>query len=574
MADDGAMSPNPWPVPTPFEPGAGFLPPALEVLADRAGRIPALLLVAGARARPDGWAARAATKLASTLGEEGLRIVLAEISADEPELHEELGVPNDEGMADVFLFGASLRRVARAVSGRTFYFAPAGAYVPDPEALLSHPRWERLIGGFVEAEAVLILYVPADTPGLDALARRAGHAVILAGADEADAVAGTLPDACGIDAVLTPPEPDAAAGVSPVGREGPAARPLAEDVEDDAAGPEAEPVDAVFDGGIDLGPEDETPESPFDAGMEPAAVDDHGEFAEPIDGVDEPAESGDLAGLAEFGGPPDPADAEAADRAASSDADDASDLPEEDDLIRELAAIHRESESRRWRFLLLGAILVVVVAVAGWFVYGRSGDDAATSAPADSAADASEAPEASQVSEAAVQPARPIDSPIPYSVVIESHQALGSAQEAVDRLRAEEPDIGFYLAPVEVEDVVYFRVLAGPASDSAAARALMLRLVDLGLKEEAQPWAVRNTAQAFRLADFDTRDAARARVAELAEDGVPTYVLEVPFTAGPSRFRLYAGAYRNEAEASVMAQILSEHGLDVELVRRIGRPAT
>lgn len=131
----------------------------------------------------------------------------------------------------------------------------------------------------------------------------------------------------------------------------------------------------------------------------------------------------------------------------------------------------------------------------------------------------------------------------------------------------------FYIAPANVAGVVYYRVLAGPAADLSTAQALMQRLVDAGHKTAAEAWALAPTRWAFHIADFDTRNAARARGDELAAQGIPTYVVEIPHEPGPSRYRLYAGAYRSPAEASVLEDMLRRAGYEPQLVERTGRSA-
>ncbi|MEJ2184758.1 MAG: SPOR domain-containing protein, partial [Gemmatimonadota bacterium] len=83
---------------------------------------------------------------------------------------------------------------------------------------------------------------------------------------------------------------------------------------------------------------------------------------------------------------------------------------------------------------------------------------------------------------------------------------------------------------------------------------------------------VRPTSLAFRIQDFDTRAAALSRRDQLAAQGVPTYVVEVPYTVGPPHYRIYAGAYEYRSEAQVMAQLLQSAGIDAPLVPRTGRP--
>jgi hypothetical protein len=52
---------------------------------------------------------------------------------------------------------------------------------------------------------------------------------------------------------------------------------------------------------------------------------------------------------------------------------------------------------------------------------------------------------------------------------------------------------------------------------------------------------------------------------------IPSYIVEIPYTVGPPRYRLYSGAYSGPAEADVMRQLLRNTGLADTLVLRTGR---
>ena len=61
-----------------------------------------------------------------------------------------------------------------SVAGRGFFFIPAGTYTPDVEAVYRNPRWPKLVAGFREAGASLVLLAPAAGADL-AGARALGH---------------------------------------------------------------------------------------------------------------------------------------------------------------------------------------------------------------------------------------------------------------------------------------------------------------------------------------------------------------------------------------------------------------
>jgi cell division septation protein DedD len=157
---------------------------------------------------------------------------------------------------------------------------------------------------------------------------------------------------------------------------------------------------------------------------------------------------------------------------------------------------------------------------------------------------------------------------------VEAHQSFRLAEDRVAMLSSAEPDLLFYLAPIAVDGVIFYRVLAGPAADRESAARIMERLVEARHKTQMQDWDIRPTAWAYMIGEYPDRGVAEAMQLELREDGVPSYVVEVPFTEGPSRFRIYAGAYSSRAEAGIMERMLEEAGIRAEFRRRAGRPAS
>jgi hypothetical protein len=106
------------------------------------------------------------------------------------------------------------------VPGRGFCLISAGTYTPDAAAILRHPRWEKLAQGFRETGASLLLFVPADAPGLAGLARWVKDAIVLAEPGHAEDVELGIPDFVAVHAWLTPPQApggEATAGPAPSG---------------------------------------------------------------------------------------------------------------------------------------------------------------------------------------------------------------------------------------------------------------------------------------------------------------------------------------------------------------------
>lgn len=132
--------------------------------------------------------AETAIDLCSELAASGQRMVLADLHLETPLLHELLGVENLEGLVDIFLYGASLSRIARPVLDSAFLFIPAGTYPPDPAEVYSNDRWKKLVAGFAESDATLAVFTPAEGD-LAALAHWSTDVVLLGPARDEEQVA-------------------------------------------------------------------------------------------------------------------------------------------------------------------------------------------------------------------------------------------------------------------------------------------------------------------------------------------------------------------------------------------------
>lgn len=129
-------------------------------------------------------AARTAIAVSAEWAAEGRRVVLADLHVESPLL-----VPDDtaegmtEGIVDIFLYGASLSRIARPMRDGQFYLIPAGTYAPDPAEIFRNPRWKKLVAGFRDAGATLLLFVSGDSPDLGELAAWSSEAILLGAGD-------------------------------------------------------------------------------------------------------------------------------------------------------------------------------------------------------------------------------------------------------------------------------------------------------------------------------------------------------------------------------------------------------
>ena len=142
------------------------------------GEIIALLAEDGPRGQ--GWAPRFAVELARKWSEGAARVVLADCDLSRASLHELLGEPNDEGVADLIVYGASTQRVARSVEDGDLRFVPSGTVVADPDAALADDRWSMVLSDFRSSGDTLLLYLPAGSPGAATLARQSDRSIRLA----------------------------------------------------------------------------------------------------------------------------------------------------------------------------------------------------------------------------------------------------------------------------------------------------------------------------------------------------------------------------------------------------------
>ena len=128
-------------------------------------------------------AAAAAWEFARAVARGCRRVALIDCYVDEPRLHQVACEPEGDGIVDVFEYGASLSRIARAQPEGTLFFVPAGTFAPNPEDLMARPRWARLSAGFRHEDAVMLLFLPPSC--LDTLATPVDGLVVLApGSDD------------------------------------------------------------------------------------------------------------------------------------------------------------------------------------------------------------------------------------------------------------------------------------------------------------------------------------------------------------------------------------------------------
>jgi hypothetical protein len=149
------------------------------------------------------WAARAAIKLSAAWAARGRRIVLADLHLEEPLLGTDSGEPL-EGIVDVLLYGASLSRIATPGAEGAYYLIPAGTYAPDLTEIYRHPRWKKLVAGFRDTQATLLLFLPLDSADIEALSAWSSEAILFGSSAEPAVAEELVSHGVKTLAVLTP----------------------------------------------------------------------------------------------------------------------------------------------------------------------------------------------------------------------------------------------------------------------------------------------------------------------------------------------------------------------------------
>ncbi len=413
-----------------------------------------MLLLVGKGA---GWAAGVALELAEEWSRNGRRVVLADLMLEDPQLHDRLGMPNLDGMVDVFFYGASLSKTARAVPGRNFYFVPAGTYTADRESVYTHPRWPRIAAGFAEADASLLVLASTDASGL-----------VAALGDQLEVI--LLGDGAELPPGPVPPR----ASIVPAARISPADRPAPE-----ISSPLPGPPDATLPEGVPV-----SRRRPRQRGIAP--------------------------------------------------------------------------------FLWF----IAAAAVAGVLLYHFLARNPERLPPAP-------VPESAPAATAAIR-GQIEGVPLPYSVQVVAFNSFAAARDRLREYQDDFTEAPFYISPQSEQGVVYYKLLAGMAPDTATAGVLRDALVDADIisEEAAAPgaWSLtRETPLAYRLGEFATQQEAAAVADTLLAREIPTYTVSVPFSGGGDAWLLYAGAYPDSAAAGTLGATLQRAGVTAPLVTRVGR---
>jgi hypothetical protein len=500
--------------PTFFDPSFERLP--APVAGETAAPGPVLLLFD--RAADRDWAADAAVSLATGWHAAGRRTVLADLCLEDPFLNDRIGMPNQDGVVDIFLYGASLARSARAVPGRGFYLISSGTYTPEPGAVLRNPRWDKIVAGFRDNNAALLLFAPSDAPELPSLRRFVSEVILLGGADGASPLPAELADHLTVRAWLTPPRREVAAA--------PAARP-------------ASPADRF--------PEPE-PVAPWNA---------------------PPGTRAELAGAGDATVPTAVVGGAAAAQPVPSGAIP---VPDPEWTDAEEPKRRKRAVSPLLLLLLLVALLAALVFLGPQYIPGFPD---LIGAPTRPAVTEPTAPVPIAAPEKAV-PAAAAGAVLPYSVQVRNFQSWDDAAKFSGDVARRFSEAQFFIVPEANQGITYWKVMAGMAGDTAAVTALRERLLAEDVIDEEAAGGryalIDHRPLAYELGEYPTAEQARARADSLTGRAIPAYVAPVPYTDGSERWKVYGGAYRDSASAAPMEKILAGASIQPRLVERSGRP--
>jgi hypothetical protein len=588
------------------------------------GRI--VVLGATPLARAGGWAGRAAVSIATAWAREGRRIFLMDLGLESPSLHEILELPNEEGVSDAFLYGASVQRIARPALDGEIFFASAGAATADPEEVLRHPRWHDLAGGFSETDATLLLFLPTESPGADSILKLGTDIIFLAVQGESpDALLGAA--SVKLAVTLGPlASPQGGTGEPPysvepaVGKVAsasgyPEAQEAGDAEEGEAFGgeevsvPDEDSISSQFHlaegffpgsaveekGTPDIGPDQSLVGSGYGStlrtGSDPTVGPDFGaEFADlppleedgsglsgvPGPGGREGQFGEDLVSGPDFGAfAPEARSSEQGFDRPSTETDAAPGKDEDGLKGRALSPATLRPKPRRRppppRRRSLGSLVAIVLAVAALAVMAGTIFGIFTLPGSGSF----------QVFQRGLpDPALALPGPQPneplllYSLELFRYpeDQASYAADMRSELRSRLPDLLFVLAPDDSRGALSWVLLAGPAHSLIDVENVRASLAEVMSREDPESWRIRETPRAFLLGERGTLREAMDYATSLEDNGIFGYVLHATFPGGTDAYLVLAGAHEGVADARPLQSILHRRGFtDAPLIERRGR---
>ena len=535
----------------PIDPADGLLPDALEMSLGSAGATAGcvvLLVTSGIDRR---WGADASLTVARGLATAGRSVLLADAGLDDPVLHEAIDGVVGEGLSDVMLYGASVKRVAKPIEGGVL-FASTGTPVADAVEVMAHPKWETVIRGFQEAGALLLVHLPAGTPGADALLEQAAGVVVVAdNASDVIALGGTVSER--VLAVIGPEGP----GASEVADETPdvvdpevEASPLAE--AEVAEVPEAPEAPEDFDAPASGGAAGDDAFGDGGAGSLAAAPPGVGSVDEGSIAVDTAAEAMGLGTeLSEEESVPE----------TSIELEDSG--PAKMSGLEELE--RRRKRRERIHQFVVGGVTALIVGGGGVgsAYFGLVNIPGIT--PPDRVRSAVPAP----IELPGPTPVTPV---ITHVLTVDAWRTLETALNTVEALRDRLPDLLFFVTLIEVDGGDQYALLAGPAFSAVEADGIKGPLTAVLDRLDPATWVAQEAQYSFFFGEYSDATDAAGRVQSLTVLSIPAHTLQVEYPDGTTGLRVYGGAFVDEFQAAAMGRLLRANDLsDVRLTQRRGR---
>jgi hypothetical protein len=107
-------------------------------------------------------------------------VALGDLTGDAAPLYAVAGGEDAFGLTDCLRQGLPLNDIARPAPDReSLFILPAGSPPVACAEIIAHERWPKLVNGFTQAGALLMLVVPVDAPGIMALAAATGGVVLV-----------------------------------------------------------------------------------------------------------------------------------------------------------------------------------------------------------------------------------------------------------------------------------------------------------------------------------------------------------------------------------------------------------
>lgn len=94
------------------------------------------------------------------------RVAIADLIGESPAIESQLTGDDPHGIADSFLYGVSLNKIARPMQGAdNVFLMPSGTEPVDHQDVYGNDRWRRLAAGFHQVGALLIVVARPQVPG-------------------------------------------------------------------------------------------------------------------------------------------------------------------------------------------------------------------------------------------------------------------------------------------------------------------------------------------------------------------------------------------------------------------------